>query len=129
MILAAVAVHRHRFPPFFPLQKITGRSVAGFRCGLLNQFDIDRDVHVIAHDHTSIVERGVPLHAEVLPVDFCCCRSREPLVAQGSFTGAVGPSTSSTTSLVVPRMVRSPVALSFPGAICSTFLDLKVIVG
>src|SRR5437660_11770158 len=26
-------------------------------------------------------------------------------------------------------MVRSPVTLSFPGAICSTFLDLKVMVG
>src|SRR6266851_5654928 len=48
---------------------------------------------------------------------------------QGSFTGAVGPSTSSTTSLVVPRMVRSPVTLSFPGAACSTLLDLNVMVG
>src|SRR6266568_3658495 len=48
---------------------------------------------------------------------------------QGSFTGAVGPSTSNTTSLVVPRMVRSPVTLSFPGESCSTFLDLKVMVG
>src|SRR6266850_6577240 len=51
------------------------------------------------------------------------------VLPQGSFTGAVGPSTSSTTSLVVPRMVRSPVTLSFPGAACSTFLDLNVMVG
>src|SRR6266853_2561478 len=48
---------------------------------------------------------------------------------QGSFTGAVGPSTSRTTSLAVPRMVRSPVTFSLPGASCSTFLDLKVMVG
>src|ERR1700687_6276837 len=48
---------------------------------------------------------------------------------QGSFTGAVGPSTSSTTSLVVPWMVRSPVALSLPVATCWTLLDLKVIDG
>src|SRR3979490_2452482 len=48
---------------------------------------------------------------------------------QGSFTGDVGPSTSSTTSLVVPRMVRSPVTLSLPVATCWTLLDLKVIEG
>src|SRR6266850_234942 len=48
---------------------------------------------------------------------------------QGSLRGAVGPSTSRTTSLVVPRMVRSPVTLSLPGATCSTFLDLKVMEG
>src|SRR5467141_4748201 len=48
---------------------------------------------------------------------------------QGSFTGAVGPSTSSTTSLVVPWMVRSPVTLSLPVATCWTLLDLKVIEG
>src|SRR6266852_5065470 len=41
---------------------------------------------------------------------------------QGSFTGAVGPSTSSTTSLVVPRIVRSPVTLSLPVATCWTLL-------
>src|SRR6266436_5625084 len=51
------------------------------------------------------------------------------VLPQGSFIGAVGPSTSSTTSLVVPRMVRSPVTLSLPGAICSTLLDLNVIEG
>src|SRR5467141_2171771 len=51
------------------------------------------------------------------------------VLPQGSFMGAVGPSTSRTTSLVVPRMVRSPVTLSLPGATCSTFLDLKVMVG
>src|SRR5215470_4349732 len=48
---------------------------------------------------------------------------------QGSFTAALGPSTSSTTSFVTPCMVRSPVILSLPAPADSTFLDLKVRVG
>jgi len=48
---------------------------------------------------------------------------------QGSLIGAVGPSTSRTTSFVTPWMVKSPVIFSWPGAACSTFLDLKLIVG
>src|ERR1700687_3670235 len=48
---------------------------------------------------------------------------------QGSFTGAVGPSTSSATSLVVPWMVRSAVTLRLPVATCWPLLDLKVIDG
>ena len=43
---------------------------------------------------------------------------------------AVGnSSTSSTTGFVLPRIVRSPVTLSFSSPAFSTFVDLKVIFG
>src|SRR5580765_3972237 len=47
----------------------------------------------------------------------------------GSLIGADGPSTSSTTSLVTPCMVRSPVTCSFPDPVLFTDLDLNVMVG
>ena len=40
-----------------------------------------------------------------------------------------GPSTSSTTSFVLPRIVRSPTSLNLPAAPGSTRLDLNVSVG
>ena len=48
---------------------------------------------------------------------------------RGSLTGALGPSTSSTTSLVVPWIVRSPVIFNLPVPAACTDFDLKVIVG
>src|SRR5271155_4237414 len=50
-------------------------------------------------------------------------------VPLGSFTGGVGPSTSRTTSLATPWMVRSPVTFNLPAPADSTRFDLKVMVG
>src|SRR5947208_8967212 len=51
---------------------------------------------------------------------------RTPPIA---FTAGDGPSTSSTTSLVTPWIVRSPVTFNLPWLSTSAFLDLKVMVG
>src|SRR5262249_55431236 len=51
------------------------------------------------------------------------------VLPMGSLTGAVTSETSSTTSLVTPWSVRSPVTLNWPDPAGSIVFDLKVIVG
>src|SRR5690348_4239119 len=63
--------------PLFPSRCL----VAGFRCGLLDPFRVNGDANVITHHHTAVIKLGVPLHAEVLPVDFRGCRDRHALIA------------------------------------------------
>src|SRR5271154_2008199 len=46
-----------------------------------------------------------------------------------TLTGAPDDSTSSTTGLVTPCSLRSPVTLDLPGPAASTLVDLNVIVG
>src|SRR5437773_11964596 len=81
MIPATEAVHRaaSRSLPLFPGSKL----IAGLRRSLLNQLHVERNVHVIAHHHAAVIEFGVPLHAEVLPVDFRGRRGRDSLISPG----------------------------------------------
>src|SRR5215469_2817325 len=63
------------------------RSVAAFCGGFLDHFHVNRDVHIVANDYTAVIELGVPLHAVILAVDFCGCRSRYALISPGILCG------------------------------------------
>src|SRR3990172_5247283 len=79
---------------------------------LLENLGVDGDFHLVAHDHSPGLDRLVPGEPEILPVDF---RGRD----------SPDPRLPLAIPLVTPRMVRSPVILSFPSPAFSTFFDLN----
>ena len=70
-------------------------------------FDLELDANVFAADETAGIERLVPAHAEILPVDRRRGDERGALVSHRT-GGCTFELDSSTTGFVTPRMVRSP---------------------
>src|SRR5271157_1310894 len=93
------------------------------RRGCAHQFHANGDGYVVA-DHA-----GSSINSEVLAIDLGTGGGAHMELPFGSCTGTEGPSTSRTTSLVTPWMVRSPVIFSLPVPAASTRLDLNVSVG
>src|SRR6266850_29032 len=61
-----VQLHRPRDP------RVANRLKPGGLFVFLDQFDVDDDGNIVADNDAAVVQSSVPLHAEVLAIDFGC---------------------------------------------------------
>ena len=73
-------VIRERVPPF-----LEGNDIVGLR---LDEFSVDGDGNIIAHQKTAGLKRGIPHKSVVFAIDFRYCRGTDTGVAPWIFTGS-----------------------------------------
>src|SRR6266849_303818 len=88
MIEERRAVHFTAHP--VPKPRLQVSSVGGLRC-LLDHFRINGDVDIVTDYNATVVQGGVPLHAEVLSIDFGESAGSGALIAPGILDGSGGP--------------------------------------